>query len=185
MAHYHSADWEIPYGPLIISLYALVATLRSIDLEQVRLRFAAVPVTGVGWFLVVVGVLFTVLWLKEIVPAVASGSVPASALELGLPTNPVHVMDLSVFLPAVIGTGALVRHRHPLGLAATPGMLVFLLLTSLPILVTLVVVEARGGSAAWAVAGPIGVVAVLSAVFLVRFVRAPSARSERATEPAR
>jgi acetyl-CoA acetyltransferase len=25
MAHYHSADYEIPYGPLIISLYALVA----------------------------------------------------------------------------------------------------------------------------------------------------------------
>jgi acetyl-CoA acetyltransferase len=25
MAHYHSADYEIPYGPLIISLYALIA----------------------------------------------------------------------------------------------------------------------------------------------------------------
>ncbi len=185
--------FAIHIGPLFLlwvavlglSLYALIATVRTLDLLEVRRRFGAAPVAGVGWCLLVVGVLFAGLWLKEIVPAVLSGSALGSAHELGLPTNPVQVMDLSVFLPAVIWTGYLVRRRHPLALAAAPGALVFLLLTSLPILVTPVVVAARGGSAVWAVTGPVGAIAVLSAVFLVHFVRASTARPGMAGPPGR
>jgi acetyl-CoA acetyltransferase len=44
MAHYHSADWEIPYGPLIISLYALVMQRWMHEYGWTAEQIAEVPV---------------------------------------------------------------------------------------------------------------------------------------------
>jgi acetyl-CoA acetyltransferase len=44
MAHYHSADYEIPYGPLIISLYALIAQRWIHEYNWTPEQVAEVPV---------------------------------------------------------------------------------------------------------------------------------------------
>src|SRR5207245_161485 len=50
-------------------------------------------------------------------------------------------------------------------------LLVFLVLTSLPILVTPFVAQARGDSAGWAVMVPISVLAMASGIMLARLIR--------------
>lgn len=165
---------SIHVGPLFLAwvavlgltLWALVGGLRTVDPDRVAHELAAVPHRLVGWFLVVVGALFTLLWLSDIVPAMVEGRVPAGAAGLDLPSNPVHVLDLAIYLPAVVAVGRLVLLRRPAGLLLAPAALVFLVTTGLPILVTPFVTAVRGGEPAWAVTGPVGVLTVLGVAVL-------------------
>ena len=83
---------------------------------------------------------------------------------LALPTNPVHILDLAFFLPAVIATGVMLIKQRPLAYTLAPTFIVFLILTGIPILLTPVVQTARGEAAARGVVLPIG---VLTAALLV------------------
>jgi hypothetical protein len=63
--------------------------------------------------LMLIGGLFGLLWLGELVPAVLTDSVPESLEEAGLIVNPIHVVDLSLVLPGMLITGYLLMKRHP------------------------------------------------------------------------
>jgi cation transport ATPase len=82
---------------------------------------------------------------------------------MNVPTNPVHVLDLSFFLPAVIITGVLLLKRRPLGYTLATAFMAFLTLTGIPILITPIVQARRGETAGWGVLLPIG---TLTAVLL-------------------
>ncbi len=162
--------FSIPFGPLFLlwvavlglSLYALIGGITAIDRKVVESRFSnrrAVQI--VAWFLIVVAILFGLLWLSEDVPALLSGSTPKSVGEMGLPTNPVHILDLGFFLPAVIATGVGLLKRKPLAYTLAPSFVVFLVLTGIPILLTPIVQTARGELAAWGVVVPIGTITVM------------------------
>jgi hypothetical protein len=58
-----------------------------------------------GIYFVLVSLSFYLLWLADIIPSAISNSTPANLRQSGLPTNPVHVIDLSFFLPAIFVTG--------------------------------------------------------------------------------
>jgi len=173
--------FSIHFGPLFLawvavlglSFYALITGLVLIDPRLIRNRFAVVPSRLTGWFLVSMAVLFTLVWLGEIVSDLAAGRPSASAAEWEVPTNPVHVLDLAFFLPAVAITGVMLLRRHWLGYATAAGQLVFLGLTCLPILLTPCVAAARGHTAGWGMIEPIGVVAVATLVVLWRLLRTP------------
>ncbi len=81
-----------------------------------------------GIYLVVIGVVFYVLWLSSVLPAVMNDYVPADLKDMGITTNPVHVIDLSVCLPGLILTGILLLCRHFMGIWIAPVMLVFCIL---------------------------------------------------------
>ena len=100
-----------------------------------------------------------------------SGRIPKGALDLALPSNPVHVLDLAILLPAVMGVGRLVLLRRPTGLMLAPAAVVFLVMTGLPILVTPFVTAARRGEPAWAVMGPVGVITAVGVGVLVALLR--------------
>jgi hypothetical protein len=72
----------------------------------------------------------------------------------------VHVLDLALFLPAVVTSGVQLLRRRPSGYATVVGQLVLLGLTCLPIVVTPFVAYARGHEPGWTVLFPIGVVLV-------------------------
>ena len=114
----------------------------------------------VAWSLIVVALLFCLLWLSEDVPALLAGSVPQSVRDMAVPTNPVHVLDLAFFLPAVVVTGVQLLQRKAFAFTVAPAFIVFLVLTGLPILVTPVVQSMRGETAAWGVLVPIGTLTV-------------------------
>ena len=153
-----------------LSTWALIGALATVTPESLQWA-TGVPRRTVGWSLVGVGTAFAGLWLAELVPAVVAGDVPRSARDLNLPANPVHVLDLAFFLPAVILAGVLVLRHRRRGLALAPGLLLFLVLTGLPILVTPFVAHARGDVATWAVMAPIGALTLLTAALLAWLMR--------------
>jgi len=174
---------SIHVGPLFLAwvavlgltFWSLVGGLRALRPTAVAGRLAGAPRRVVGWYLVVIAGVFTMLWLSDVVPAMVEGRLPQGAVDLGLPSNPVHVLDLAIFLPAVIAIGRLVLLRRPTGLTLAPAAVVFLVMTGLPILVTPLVTAARGGEPAWQVMGPVGAITAVGVAVLVALLRHRSA----------
>jgi hypothetical protein len=161
--------FSIPFGPLFLlwvavfglSLYALIGGVTAVDHKVVESSFTSRrAVTVTAWFLIITAVFFGFLWLSEDVPALLSGKTPQSLIDMALPTNPVHILDLGFFLPAVLATGILLLKRKPFAYTLAPAFIVFLVLTGIPILLTPVVQAARGETAAWGVVVPIGTLTV-------------------------
>ena len=167
----HAGALFLPWIAVLgLSIYALIGGLAVLDVRAVKARFPRAPRRMAGWFLIVVAAVFAALWLSDIVPAVLAAQVPAGARELGLASNPVHVLDLSFYLPAAFATGVLLLRRHPWAYATAPGLLVFLTLTGLPILVTPCVANARGDTPGWAVLPPIAAITIVSVALTVRLL---------------
>ena len=162
--------FSVPFGPLFLlwvavlglSLYSLIGGLTAMDHKDVVSAFTSrSAITVIAWFLIVTALLFGFLWLSEDVPALLSGSRPQSVVDMALPTNPVHILDLAFFLPAVIATGVMLLKKNPLAYIVAPAFIVFLVLTGIPILLTPIVQAARGAAAAWGVVVPIGSLTVV------------------------
>lgn len=158
--------FSIPFGPLLpvwiavlgMCLFALIGGVATTDSRSAAARFGsprALVVTG--WSLLVVGTLFTLLWLSEDIPAWLSGSTPQSAIDMAVPTNPVHILDLAFFLPAVAVVGVLLLRGRAFAYPLAPALVVFLILTGVPILITPFVQLVIGQAPGWAVCVPIGV----------------------------
>lgn len=168
--------FSIPFGPLFLlwvavfgmSIYALIGGVATVDHQAVKSAFTSRRATqATAWFLIITAVLFGLLWLSEDVPALLSGARPQSLVDMALPTNPVHILDLAFFLPAVIATGVMLIKQRPLAYTLAPTFIVFLILTGIPILLTPVVQTARGEAAAWGVVLPIGALTAVLSVLLV------------------
>jgi hypothetical protein len=125
-----------------------------------------------GGFLVGVGVVFGALWLAEDVPALLRGEQPASLVETGLLTNPVHVIDYAFALPAHILAGVLLWRRRPSGAALGPIVLAFGVLMAASIGGMLVVIRLSGGAAPLPVTIALFVIAASTAAVLHRLLRA-------------
>ena len=95
-------------------------------------------------------------------PALLSDETPKSVADMAVLTNPVHVLDLGFFLPAAVLVGVGLLRGRPFAYVAAPALVVFLILTGVPILVTPVVhmVAVRGGAATWGILAPIGTLTV-------------------------
>src|SRR5271165_2492660 len=82
-------------------LWALIGGMASTDWGEIKQQFLSdTPVKIVSVLLLIQVVLFYLTWLKEDIPAFLSGTIPATVLESGLATNPVHVLDMAALLPA-------------------------------------------------------------------------------------
>jgi hypothetical protein len=162
--------FSVPFGPLFLlwvavlglSLFALIGGVTVMDHKSVQSSYTSRgAVTVIAWFLIVTAVFFGFLWLSEDVPALLSGSQPQSVVDMALPTNPVHILDLGFFLPAVVVTSVMLLKGKPLACSVAPAFIVFLVLTGIPILLTPVVQAARGETAAWGVVVPIGALTLI------------------------
>ena len=168
--------FSVPFGGLFLlwvavfgmSLYSLIGGVTVIDRKSVASSFKSRrAILVVAWFLIVTAILFGFLWLSEDVPALISNERPQSVIDMALPTNPVHILDLGFFLPAVIATGVLLIKRIPLAYTLAPAFIVFLILTGIPILITPFVQAARGETATWGVVVPIGTLTIMLFALLV------------------
>jgi hypothetical protein len=113
---------------------------RGLDHRQGR------PRTVAAWVIIVTGVLFAGLWLSELVPALLTGTVPASLTEAGLWVNPIHVIDLTMVLPGFIisGVAALKDREH--GLFWLAPWLVFSVLMGSSIIAAMVLMMLGGAA---------------------------------------
>ena len=110
------------------------------------------PVRIAGVFLVVVGCVFTVGWLSDVIPALLAATTPRTINEAGLATNPVYVIDLSIVLPLHILAGISVFRRRRLGLVLAPILLTFGAIMALSIAGSIRTLQQRGLPASDAVA---------------------------------
>lgn len=160
--NYSIYAFSIQFGPLFLawvavlglSAFALAGALANAVPEVAHL--AGIPSRLTGWVLIATSVFFTLLWLREIIPDLLAGSPSASASSWNVPTSPVHVLDLALFLPAVLMSGVLLLRGQAWGWATAAGSLAFLGLTALPILVTPIVSLLRGSPPGWPVVLPMG-----------------------------
>lgn len=168
--------FSVPFGPLFplwvavlgLSLYALIGGVTSVDHKAIAAAFTSRRATRVAaWFLIVTAVLFALLWLSEDVPALLSGTRPQSLVDTALPTNPVHILDLSFFLPGVIVVSIQLLREKPLGFVLAPAAIVFISLTGIPILITPVVQSVLRGNAGWGLVAPVGTLTVVSTGLLI------------------
>ncbi len=176
--------FAIQFGPLFlvwvgvlgVAVFALLGGVAAVDTSAVRARFGQRRMWLPAWFMIAMAVLFGALWLADIISTLVSGDVPATALDMGVPTNPVHVLDLAFFLPAALVIGVLLLRRRAFAYTVGPAILAFLALTGVPILVTPFVAGVRGESANWTVTAPIAVITIASLLLLARILVAARAR---------
>jgi hypothetical protein len=170
--------FSISFGPLFLlwiavlglSTYALVTGFRGA--AELDLAGAVRPSRTAGAVLIGVSVLFTCLWLSEIVPDLLAGRPSTSAEQWHVPTNPVHVLDLAFFLPSAFVVGFTLHARSRTALIAAPGLLVLMVLTCLPIATTPVVSAMLSHEASWGAVGPVLVIATLACAALRTMVLA-------------
>lgn len=162
----------IHFGPLFLlyvavfgmSVWALVGGLANLEPRHVRAayartsgaRFAAV-------FLIVVSGAFALLWLAQDLPAVISGDPSQELVDTGLLTNPVHVLDLGLFLPAAMTTGVLLLRGDAWGHVLAPAVLSTMMWIGLGIVSVTIVSAARDLDGSLVVAAVIGALALVQA----------------------
>ena len=126
---------------LSLLVYTFIGGVLRLNFERIRelaptsprIRFA------LGSILAILGFLFYFLWLSEDVPAIINGTVPASVTQAGLMVNPVHVLDMALYLPAMIMTGVSLLKNKTLGYMFGVPLLVFGVLTVLGIFLILLI----------------------------------------------
>lgn len=116
----------------------------------------------VGYFMIVPSVVFYALWLSDILPAIISGTIPEGVQATGLFTNPVHVIDLAIFLPLVFVIGVFVLRQNPIAINLAPVIILFFVLMDITIAVLTWMLFKRGIDPNYSVAIVMGIHAALS-----------------------
>ncbi|AFG37839.1 hypothetical protein [Spirochaeta africana] len=126
------------------SLFAFIGALRSIDLQQLDYNLSPyLPRRTIAGFLFLAGLSLTV-WLAELIPAAAGGTVPP---HLGAYTTEItHVIDLGVLLPLALLAAWLLLRRNPLGYLIAGPMLALNALIG-PVVIAQTVVQRLHGVA--------------------------------------
>ena len=155
-----------------LSFYGFVYFLYRLSEENVKSWFdERVPVKALAAYLIFVAVAFYALWLMQIIPPISEGKVPKELSDAGLIVNPVHVIDLSVCLPALFITGVLLLKKHNMGFILAPVMLSFCIIMDVTIGVLAWMMKLNGLSSDMSVVWIMVVLAVVSAAMLIRMVR--------------
>jgi hypothetical protein len=154
-----------------LSAFGLAGVTSILGSGDPTARSALLPTRTVGIFLTAVGVVFAATWLADIVPALVHGTVPRSLQDAGTPTNPVHVIDLSVVLPLHVIAGVSLLRRRPAGFVLAPVLLGFGVLMSASIAGLVLVMRHRGFEGSWGVFGAMVLVCLASAGALTAWLR--------------
>jgi hypothetical protein len=167
------------FGPLFLlhvailglSVYALIGSLTSVDAGRVKAAFReTTPVKQTAWVLNTLVLLFCGLWLSSDIPATIR-NVPSQELrDAGVLTNPVHVLDLAVFIPALALTGVFLLRGRALGFVLAPVLLVAAIGISIAVVSLSIVLDHRGQSS---LGGGVsmGLLALVESVVVYRFLR--------------
>lgn len=161
-----------------LSFYSVVYFLFSQTKAQFFSEFrneTAVKITG--YYLLIIPLAFSFLWLSEIIPAFIDNSTPKSLQETGLPTNGVQALDLSILLPGIFITGILTLKRKKLGLLIAPVLLGFFVLMDISIATLIVVMHQRGIESNLMVTVVMSVLALFSLIMLIWYLYPSKKRS--------
>jgi hypothetical protein len=155
-----------------LSFYSFIHFLTRQNKEPIAIEFKkSLPVKVVGIYFLIIASLFYLLWLSEIIPAALQNTIPKSLIEIGLFTNPVHVIDLSLFLPGLFITGVLVLRKKRMGLLLVPVMLTFFILMDISIAFLAIMLAMRGFESNAAITVVMMTLALFSLILLIWYLR--------------
>ncbi|HWH08188.1 MAG TPA: hypothetical protein VNX21_03245, partial [Candidatus Thermoplasmatota archaeon] len=151
--------------------------------------WARLPRRALAAAFLVIALVFALLWLADVVPALLSGGVPQAALETQTPTSLIHVLDLAFVLPLCVATAVLLLRRRAAGAMLAGVVLVKAATVSMAVLsmAAFVVLEGRpvNGPVAAAMGLTLAVVLALGARWLAALApERPPRRAERAPQGA-
>lgn len=100
-----------------ISIYMLIFSLSNNNFSKIKesLSLNVLSKKFVSSFLIFLGALFYLVWLKDIIPNLLNNKIPPSITETGLPTNGVYVIDLAILLPGLIFAGYYLKKEKAIG----------------------------------------------------------------------
>lgn len=124
------------------------------------------PVTIAGVLQIAIAAVFAAIWLSDVVPALIKRTSPPGLAELGLLTDPVHVLDLSILLPALVVGGVSLLRGRSTGYFLAPVMLTFGVLMSVAIAGMIVQMDRRGIAFDLTISGVFGAIALVTALVL-------------------
>ncbi|HSL29919.1 MAG TPA: hypothetical protein VK900_12020 [Anaerolineales bacterium] len=107
------------------SLFGLILALLSFDLKTFPAHFrAGLPRQGIGIFLIVSGIILSLIWLVlSIIPALFAGEAPSEAYYYTTFTT--GIIDIGIIAPALILGGVLIRRGSPFGYLLASTLLIF------------------------------------------------------------
>ena len=107
------------------SLYSLIMLLLAFDLKTLPSHFGAnLPRNGIGIFLIVSGVILSLIWLVlSIVPALLANKAAPEAYYYTTFTT--GIIDIGMIAPALILGGVLIRRGTPFGYLFASTLLIF------------------------------------------------------------
>jgi len=155
-----------------LSFYSFIYFLYTQINERIATDFGnALVIKVIGIYFLVLSTLFYLLWLGEIIPAITNNTTPKSLLDVGLPTNPVHIIDLSVILPGIFTTGIFLLKKKRIGFILAPVILVFFILMDITIGFLIVMMKEKGLPVNLWLTSVMGMLALFSLVLLIGYLR--------------
>lgn len=122
---YFNALFLVYVALLSASLFALIDLLVHLDTERLRASIRpALPARAIAVFLALIGVLFLLAWLGQIVPATLRGTIPDAVVQAKTPTSAVYVQDLGIIIPLLLLAGVWLWQRRAWGYALGMSLLV-------------------------------------------------------------
>lgn len=119
---------------LSLGVWSLVTLLRAIRPEVFRTRLAGhLPDRAIAGYLLITTALFTLLWLKDILPAIAAGTAPDSLKRTGMITNAIEMTDLAFGFPLTALAAVWLWQRRAWGYVLAGVFLVYGLLESVSV----------------------------------------------------
>ena len=162
------------------STFALVDLVVALGADDAGAWYRAqAPIRLAAGTLIGVAVIFAALWLREIVPALLAGTDPAGLAAVGLAANPVHILDLSLVLPAMAATGVALVRRRPAGAIFAPILLTFGVVMAIAIGGMVAVMRIRGVALDLTPALAMAIVAVWCLGVLIALLRHVRGRETR------
>jgi len=171
--------FSMHFGPLFLvycailglSVYSLVYYFSICSGRAREWYDEKTPTKAASGFLIFISALFYFLWLSEDIPALMKGKVPNSIVESGLLTNAVHILDLSIVLPALVIAAVALRRKRSIGYALAPVALEFVVLMCLALAGMMLAMKLRGFAAYSSLPVIFGALALVSAGFLAALFR--------------
>lgn len=137
------------------------------------------PIKMIGTYLIVVALMFYVLWLKELIPAILHNTIPESVNKEQLMINPVHVIDISFALPALIISAFMLIKRMEYGFVYAPILMVFIIILTIALAAMVTMLKIRGMDEDPSIAIIFIMLAIITIALLVRLFKWKPIRSNK------
>ncbi|MEN8235840.1 MAG: hypothetical protein ABFR89_13070, partial [Actinomycetota bacterium] len=169
---------------LACSLFALLGGFVRLGWPIDPARFGdRWPRRGVMAFLSFAVVMFAMLWLSDIIPAIIDGVEPQSLAETGTPTNGVEVLDLSLIIPGSVLIAFWVSKRESRGYVLATGLITFIVMLGLALVAMVIGLWAADLTSGLAVSVVFLLFAGIATGLLVAIARSMSGLPDDAATP--